>query len=66
MESLDVPVAMSGMVRHGAAEFFYLDTRQRLGGFLIETICRYALPGGEQPPSGEPDYRFDLSKKARF
>lgn len=41
MESAGVPVAMSGLVRGGAAEFFYLDTRQLLGGHLLEAICRY-------------------------
>lgn len=41
MESLGVPVAMSGLVRSGAAEFFYLDTRRLLGGHLLEAICRY-------------------------
>jgi len=41
MESIGVPVAMSGLVRLGAAEFFYLDTRRLLGGHLLEAICRY-------------------------
>jgi hypothetical protein len=61
MASLDVPVATSGSVRSGAAEFFYLDTRRRLGGYLLEVIRRSSPPGG--PPS-EPDFRFDFSKKA--
>lgn len=33
-------VAMSGRVRGGAAEFFYLDTRRMLGGYLLEAIVR--------------------------
>jgi catechol 2,3-dioxygenase-like lactoylglutathione lyase family enzyme len=41
MESAGVPVAMSGLVRSGAAEFFYLDTRRLLGGHLLEVIVRY-------------------------
>ena len=41
MASIGVPVAMSGLVRSGAAEFFYLDTRRLLGGHLLEVICRY-------------------------
>jgi catechol 2,3-dioxygenase-like lactoylglutathione lyase family enzyme len=41
MESAGAPVAMSGLVRSGAAEFFYLDTRRLLGGHLLEVICRY-------------------------
>jgi catechol 2,3-dioxygenase-like lactoylglutathione lyase family enzyme len=41
MESLGAPVVMSGLVRSGAAEFFYLDTRRLLGGHLLEAICRY-------------------------
>jgi hypothetical protein len=40
MGSIGVPVAMSGAVRSGAAEFFYLDTRRLLGGYLLEAICR--------------------------
>jgi Glyoxalase/Bleomycin resistance protein/Dioxygenase superfamily len=40
MASRDVPVAMSGRVRGGAAEFFYLDTRRLLGGYLLEAIVR--------------------------
>jgi hypothetical protein len=66
MESLDVPVAMSGRVRHGAAEFFYLDTRQRLGGYLVEAICRYPRADGERPARGGPDYSFDFSRRATF
>jgi len=41
MESIGVPVAMSGLVRSRAAEFFYLDTRRLVGGHLLEAICRY-------------------------
>jgi catechol 2,3-dioxygenase-like lactoylglutathione lyase family enzyme len=61
MASLDVPVATSGSVRSGAAEFFYLDTRRRLGGYLLEVIRRSSPPDA---PRGEPDFRFDLSRKA--
>lgn len=39
MASMDVPVAQSGRVPSGA-EFFYLDTRRMLGGYLVEAICR--------------------------
>jgi hypothetical protein len=41
MASIGAPVVMSGLVRSGAAEFFYLDTRRLVGGHLLEVICRY-------------------------
>jgi hypothetical protein len=64
MAAFDVPVVMSGSVRSGSAEFFYLDTRRRLGGYLVEVIRRSSPPGGGDPPRSEPDFRFDFSKKA--
>jgi Glyoxalase/Bleomycin resistance protein/Dioxygenase superfamily len=39
MASMDVPVAQSGRAPSGA-EYFYLDTRRMLGGYLVEAICR--------------------------
>lgn len=57
MESRAAPVAMSGRVRAGAAEFFYLDTRRMLGGYLLEAVLRRP----DAAPRGEPDYRIDLS-----
>jgi catechol 2,3-dioxygenase-like lactoylglutathione lyase family enzyme len=64
MESLDVPVAMSGRVRSGTAEFFYLDSRPKLGGYLLEVIRRSTPPDGGEAPRSEPDFRFDFSKRA--
>jgi catechol 2,3-dioxygenase-like lactoylglutathione lyase family enzyme len=58
MDSVGVPVAMSGSVRSGSAEFFYLDTRSRLGGFLLEAICRRGRP----EVRSRPDFRFDFSR----
>ncbi|HLH69968.1 MAG TPA: VOC family protein [Candidatus Dormibacteraeota bacterium] len=60
MEAMDVPVAMSGSVRSGTAEFFYLDTRAKLGGFLLEAICRR----GQPDVRSRPDFRFDFSRPA--
>jgi Glyoxalase/Bleomycin resistance protein/Dioxygenase superfamily len=60
MESRGAPVAMSGRVGGGAAEFFYLDTRRMLGGYLLEAIVRRP----DAPPRGEPDFRLDLSARA--
>lgn len=37
MASMGIGIVMSGRVRYGAAEFFYLDTRAALG-FLLEVI----------------------------
>jgi hypothetical protein len=64
METLGAPVATSGSVRNGAAEYFYLDTRQLLGGYLVEAIVRYVRPAEGPPRRGEPDYRFDFSTRA--
>jgi hypothetical protein len=63
MEGLGAPVATSGRVRNGAAEYFYLDTRRLLGGYLVEAIVRYVRPGDGPPRRGEPDYRFDFSTR---
>ncbi|HZV53115.1 MAG TPA: VOC family protein [Candidatus Dormibacteraeota bacterium] len=60
MEAAGAPVAMSGSVRSGSAEFFYLDTRSRLGGFLLEAICRRDRPDVRS----QPDFRFDFSRPA--
>lgn len=58
MESLGVGIVMSGRVRWGTAEFFYLDTRAALGGYLLEVIVSRDIP---IPPSQvPPDWRFDL------
>jgi methylmalonyl-CoA/ethylmalonyl-CoA epimerase len=61
MEAMGVPVAMSGSVRSGTAEFFYLDTRPKLGGFLLEAICRR----GQPEVRSRPDFRFDFSRPAK-
>jgi hypothetical protein len=64
MEALGAPVATSGSVRNGAAEYFYLDTRRLLGGYLLEAIVRYVHTGDGPAGRGEPDYRFDFSTRA--
>jgi hypothetical protein len=56
MEGMGAQVAMSGVVRGGAAEYRYYDTRTLLGGYLVEAIVRH-----RQLPSREPDYRFSFS-----
>lgn len=62
LESLGAPVAMSGRV--GPASFYYLDTRARLGGYLVEAIVRPRDPSGEPAPRSEPDYTFDFGTPA--
>jgi Glyoxalase/Bleomycin resistance protein/Dioxygenase superfamily len=64
MEALGAPVATSGRVRNGAAEYFYLDTRRLLSGYLLEAIVRYVRPADGPPRRSEPDYRFDFSTRA--
>jgi hypothetical protein len=54
MASMAIGTVMSGQVRGGAAEFFYLDTRDALG-FLLEVIVAHDIPAG-----GTPMRRFDL------
>jgi hypothetical protein len=61
--SLDIGVVMSGRVRHGAGEFFYLDTRAALGGYLLEVLVTREI--SEAPTPTAANWRFDLdfSKK---
>jgi hypothetical protein len=54
MASMQIGIVMSGQVRGGATEFFYLDTRDALG-FLLEVIVAHNVPAG-----GAPMRRFDL------
>jgi catechol 2,3-dioxygenase-like lactoylglutathione lyase family enzyme len=62
MGGMGAPVAMSGRV--GAASFYYLDTRARLGGYLVEAIVRPQPGGNEAPSQSEPDYTFDFGTPA--
>lgn len=62
LEDLGAPVAMSGEV--GPASFYYLDTRAKLGGYLVEAIVRPRSSGGEPAPRTEPDYTFDFGTRA--
>jgi hypothetical protein len=54
MASMDISTIMSGQVRGGATEFFYLDTRDALG-FLLEVIVVHDVP-----PGGAAMRRIDL------
>jgi hypothetical protein len=58
MESMQIGVVMSGVVRAGAAEFFYFDTSAALGGYLLEVIVSHTLP--EPPVDTNPVGRFEL------
>lgn len=63
MESMQIGVVMSGVVRAGAAEFFYFDTRAALGGYLLEVIVYHTLP--EPPGDTNPVGRFELDFTTR-
>jgi len=58
MESMGIAVVMSGRVRWGAAEFYYLDTRAALGGYLLEVIITHNQP--DAPARSASDWRFEL------
>jgi hypothetical protein len=58
MASMHIGVVMSGRVRHGAAEFFYLDTRTALGGYLLEVLVARDVP--DAPPGSVTNWRFDF------
>jgi hypothetical protein len=58
MASMQIGVVMSGRVRHGAAEFSYLDTRAALGGYLLEVLVSRDVPGA--PPGPVANWRFDF------
>jgi hypothetical protein len=64
MESMNVPVLMSGRTRSGTSEFYYLDTRDKLGGYLFEVIVshpsRHAVEPESARVSADPLGRFDL------
>jgi hypothetical protein len=59
MESMHIGTVMTGRVRHGAADFHYLDTREALG-FLIEVIVTR-----DAPVSSPGMQRFDLDYSRR-
>lgn len=62
LEGLGAPVAMSGEV--GPTSFYYLDTRAKLGGYLVEAIVRPRDVGGDPATRREPDYTFDFGTRA--
>jgi hypothetical protein len=69
MESMNIGTVMSGRVRSGAAEFFYLDTRAALGGYLLEVIVAHEVSAvGSSSGSGTPDplgrFALDFSAPA--
>lgn len=61
MGTMGVPVVMSGGLRNGAGVFYYLDTRAKLGGYVIE--C-FGVNPGHGPESFAPDFTIDLSTAA--
>ena len=63
MASMKIGVVMSGRVRHGAAEFFYLDTRAALGGYLLEVLVARDVPGGPPGPATNSRFDFDFTSK---
>jgi hypothetical protein len=64
MESMRIGVVMRGVVRFGAAEFFYYDTRAALG-FLLEVIVAHDVA---PPPTTSPglprSFTLDFSRPA--
>ena len=63
LESMDIVNVMSGRVAGGAAEFFYMDARDKLG-FLVEAIVSRAAPGSPPPAPRPGRFTFDFSKPA--
>jgi hypothetical protein len=57
MESMQIGVVMSGRLR--SAEFFYLDTRAALGGYLLEVIVTREAPTAASSGTGLVG-RFEL------
>jgi hypothetical protein len=57
MASMSIGIVMSGRVRGGTAEFFYLDTREALGGYLLEVIVMREVPDAPAPAA---NFRFDF------
>lgn len=63
MSSMQIGVVMSGRVRRGAGEFFYLDTRAALGGYLLEVLVSRDLPDAPAPAATNWRFDFDFTSK---
>jgi Glyoxalase/Bleomycin resistance protein/Dioxygenase superfamily len=63
MSSMQIGVVMSGRVRRGAGEFFYLDTRAALGGYLLEVIVAREVPDAPTPAAANWRFNFDFTNK---
>jgi hypothetical protein len=53
MASIGVPMVQSASLG-GWADFYYLDTKQKLGGYVTETMLRHGAPPA-RPPAPEGD-----------
>ena len=52
------------LVRRGAGEFFYLDTRAALGGYLLEVLVSREVPEASNPPTpANWRFGFDFTNK---
>ena len=60
MESMNIGVVMSGRVRRGAGEFFYLDTREALG-YLLEVLVSREAPETSAPAPANWRFTFDFT-----
>ena len=60
MEGMGAPVVLSGHFPRNGASFYYYDTREKLGGYVYEVICREQARA--QNPSGALAYEFDFSE----
>jgi len=60
--TLDLPAVMSGRVRSGVAEFYYVDTRSKLGGWLVEVIVSRA-ERATTPPDPLGRFTLDFSRR---
>ncbi|MBV9328459.1 MAG: VOC family protein [Chloroflexi bacterium] len=63
MESMNIGVVMSGRVRYGAGEFFYLDTRAALGGYLLEVLVSREPAGPSLQAPANWRFDFDFTSK---
>ena len=58
-KGMGIDMVMSGGLRYGVADFWYMDTRQKLGGYVAEMTCPRPVQGERR--RFDPDWQYDFS-----
>lgn len=62
MEGMGAPVILTGTPTPGDATFYYTDTRQKLGGYIYEVICRDGAPTPVEMPTSRFEFEFEVPR----